>query len=366
MARFYRENYNIDQFLKWDRKNQLELQPKFQRRGVWEDAARSYLIDTIVRGLPMPKIYLRRTVSSRTKLMTYEAVDGQQRLQAILDFYKGKLVLNKSHNEHLGGVTFEGLPEPVQRSFLEYQISTEVMEDATDPEVWGMFERLNTYTLTLNAQERLNAKYFGFFKQIAYKLAAEESAFDAWHKMRIFTNRQIARMKEVEFTSDVLVAIVKGISDLTEIRRAYGDLDKEFPGRKTASETFQESLNFITSQIGDAVGASRFRNRAWFYSLMVALADARSEIPDGYGPKKLRSGIEIQKRMFALDHELGLMDSPEGLAELKLRKTPVALAELHRVLSRATSHAPERKVRHRYFFDLLTVPEGEWGKILEP
>ena len=223
----------------------------------------------------MPKVYLRRIINPRTKLMAYEVVDGQQRLQAILDFYDGRLVLDRNQNE-LGGVTFQGLPEPVQRDFLQYEISTEIMENATDPEVWAMFERLNTYTLTLNRQERLNAKYFGPFKQTAYRLAAEDSSLSSWQKMKIFSDRQIARMIEVEFTSDVLVAIIKGICDITEISRAYNEFNKEFPGRETVSETFRDSLDFITQELAHSVRASRFRKRTLFYSLMVATADALS------------------------------------------------------------------------------------------
>jgi uncharacterized protein DUF262 len=362
MARFRRENLSIDQLLKWNSKDQLILQPKFQRRGVWEQAARSYLIDTIVRELPMPKVYLRRVISPRTKLMAYEVVDGQQRIQAILDFYDGSLVLDRNHNEQLGGVTFQGLPEPVQRDFLEYAISTEIMENATDPEVWAMFERLNTYTLTLNKQERLNAKFFGPFKQTAYRLAAEESALAAWQKMKVFTNRQIARMKEVEFTSDVLVAIIKGISDITEIGRAYKEFNKEFPGRETASGVFRNSLEYIREELAHAVRASRFRNRTWFYSLMVAAADAISGIPNGFGPRKRISGPDIQKRMFEMEHALRLFESPEGLAELELSGTPIGLADLHQALSRATSHIPQRQVRHEHFSALLTATESDWRK----
>ncbi len=362
MARFRRENLSIDQIVKWNAKDQLILQPKFQRRGVWERAARSYLIDTIVRDLPMPKVYLRRVVNPRTKLMAYEVVDGQQRLQAILDFYEGKLVLDRNQNEQLGGVTFQGLPEPIQRDFLEYEISTDVMENASDPEVWAMFERLNTYTLTLNRQERLNAKYFGPFKQTSYRLAAEDSALSSWQKMKIFTNRQIARMKEVEFTSDVLVAILKGICDITEIGRAYREFNKEFPGRETASETFRNSLDFVTEELAHAVRVSRFRNRTWFYSLMVATADALSGIPNGLGPKKPLPGIDIQKRMFEMEHALRLFETPEGFAEMELSGTPIGLADLHQALSRATSHVPQRQVRHDHFVALLTAIEGDWRK----
>ena len=164
MATFSRGIYNIAQFLRWNGQGQLILQPKFQRRDAWEAPARSYLIDTIVRDLPMPKIYLRKVINPKTQLAAYEVVDWQQRLSAILDFCAGNIVLSRRHNPDLGDVTFSMLPDPVRRTFLNYEISTEVMERADDPEVWAIFERLNTYTLTLNRQERLNAKWFGYFK----------------------------------------------------------------------------------------------------------------------------------------------------------------------------------------------------------
>jgi hypothetical protein len=134
----------------------------------------------------MPKIYLRKIVHPKTGLAAFEVVDGQQRLRAVIDFHEGDLVLSKRQNPDLGDATFESLPDPVQRSFLDYEISTEVMEDASDPEVWAMFERLNTYTLTLNRQEHLNAKWFGYFKQTAYKLAAEGSALETWDQLWVF------------------------------------------------------------------------------------------------------------------------------------------------------------------------------------
>jgi hypothetical protein len=348
MATFHRSNYKIADILRWEKEKELILQPKFQRRDVWENDARSYLIDTIVRNLPMPKIYLRRNVNPKTNLMAYEVVDGQQRLKAIIDFYNGMLVLSKRHNPELGDSTFDGLPEPLQRTFLQYEVSTEVMENAPDPEVWAMFARLNSYTLTLNRQERLNAMWFGYFKQAAYRLAAEQSALDAWKDMRVFTDRQIARMSEVELTSDVLVAILDGISDLTDVAKAYKNYDKEFPRRDMATKIFRKSLSFIANKLPEAVRTTKFRNRAWFYSLMVAVADALQGIPKGNGVRKLRSEHEIQKRMYALDVHL----RPVGL--------PAALAELHEALSRQTSHVPPRLVRHEQFYTMLTLSEGSW------
>ena len=349
MATFTREILNIRKILNYWDKEQLILQPKFQRRLAWEDAARSYLIDTIVRRFPMPKVYLRRTIHPNTRLMTYEVVDGQQRLNAIINFCKDNLVLSRKHNPTFGDTTFTNLPDPVQQEILEYEISTEIIEDADDPEIWRLFERLNTYTLTLNQQERLNAKFFGFFKQTAYQLAAEEQALDAWKQLDVFSDRQIARMKEVEMTSDILVAIVRGISNLSDIRKAYKDFDDELPAMESAMQTFRVALSFVREHLAEAVKTTRFRRLAWFYSLMVATADAHMGIPRGDGPKELQPGEQLRQRMHEIHEALNQTEPPSGLRDL------------HDTLSQATSHVRERRIRHEHFFKMLTLPLTAWN-----
>jgi hypothetical protein len=357
-ATFTRENIRIAQILKWDKEKQLVLQPKFQRRLSWEPKARSYLIDTIIREFPMPKFYLRMVIHPRTKRKVYEVVDGQQRLQAIIDFYKGRLKLSKLHNPEFGDLSYSGLPDPVQYRFSQYELSTEIMENATDPEVFKMFERLNSYTLTLNAQEHRNARFFGFFKQTAYNLAAEQPSLDAWRNLRVFSDQQIARMSEVELTSDVLVAIVDGISDITDITKTYKKYDDEFPKQNLAEDTFRKALAFVAKEFPEVIRKTKFRNRTWFYSLMVAAADTLVGINDGRGPGKMRPPNEIRKRMFALD------------AALRLEPLPPGLGPLSKAFSRQTSHVPQRRTRHTHFYDLLNLPQEtwniKWGKLSAP
>jgi hypothetical protein len=348
MATYTRDILTIAEIIRLSDKKQLILQPKFQRRRAWDEKARSYLIDTVVRELPMPKIFLRRIVNPETKLPAYEVVDGQQRLDAIITFRKGKLILSEKHNPALGDSTFVTLPDPVQKIFLEYEISVDFIDDANDSEIWGLFERLNTYTLTLNRQEHLNARYFGYFKQTAYQLAAEESALDAWKQLGVFSDRQVARMKEVEMTSDIIVAIVRGISEISAIPRAYKDYDSDFPAKDLAMSAFRTTLSFVTENLRKAVKSTRFRTLAWFYSLMVAVADAKVGIPDGSGPSQLQPKDDLCRRMYAIDEALRQTEPPPGLADL------------HDTLSRATSHVRERRIKHSYFFKMLTLSERDW------
>ena len=94
----------ISDIVQWDAKGELELSPKYQRNNVWNEKAKTYLIDTIIRGLPIPPIFLRQKVDVNTKSISREIIDGQQRIRAILEYVVGeKYAIKKSHNKEYGG-----------------------------------------------------------------------------------------------------------------------------------------------------------------------------------------------------------------------------------------------------------------------
>jgi len=122
-----RSYYKVSDFITWAREKALVLNPDFQRRSVWKPGAKSYLIDTIMRGLPIPVIFLREP---RTELKTLKSsrdvVDGQQRIRTILSFIvpevlsdfdaaQDAFVIRKSHNALYGGKSFRDLPDTILR-----------------------------------------------------------------------------------------------------------------------------------------------------------------------------------------------------------------------------------------------------------
>ena len=98
---FNTRNYSVRDFEEWNSRNELVLQPKFQRRDVWSDKARSYLMDTIIRGKPIPKIYMRQDVNPKTRRAVREIVDGQQRLKTVLKPFTPALQGQQSRLEQL-------------------------------------------------------------------------------------------------------------------------------------------------------------------------------------------------------------------------------------------------------------------------
>jgi hypothetical protein len=77
----------------------IDMDPKYQREGrLWSRADKAFLIDTILNGYDMPKLYMADftvgAVALNRKGLPYAIIDGKQRLEAIFDFAKGKLTLD--------------------------------------------------------------------------------------------------------------------------------------------------------------------------------------------------------------------------------------------------------------------------------
>ena len=277
--RFDTRKYSIRDFEEWDRKGELVLAAKFQRRDVWSPKARSYLIDTILRGKPIPKIYMRQEINLKTRRTRREIVDGQQRLRSVLDFLGDGFPILKTHNEEHAGKRFSQLDDDTQRDILRYEFVVDLLQDMPDREVYDIFARLNTYSVTLNAQELRHAKYFGEFRTAVYELANELMTF--WETHAIFSDRQILRMAEAEFVSELLIAMSVGIREKSKrlIDKFYEDHDDKFPRRKTLEAGFHATVDAIGAIMGDTLAKSRFREIRLLYPLFCAVYHMQYGLP---------------------------------------------------------------------------------------
>src|SRR5690606_24169820 len=161
MKSFDTRTYSIADFVEWEKNGSLELSPDFQRRSVWSDKAKSYLIDTVLRGKPMPKIIITQRLEGAKNIRV--VVDGQQRLRAILEYYNGDFKVSKAHNKELSKYYYSNLPDNLDKEFLKYEIGADLLFDVPYQELLDIFARINSYTVKLEKQEIFNAKYLGFF-----------------------------------------------------------------------------------------------------------------------------------------------------------------------------------------------------------
>jgi len=165
-------------------KKWVNLHPEYQRRLVWDDAKRSLFIESLLLNVPVPPVFLYEWELSR-----YEVMDGQQRLNAIVDFYENGYALKELEKwEELNGMRFRDLPETLRRGLDRRRLSATVLlvegADKAPPQQSDIrklvFERLNTGGQHLNAQELRNCLFAGDFNNLLIELSGDPMFTEIW------------------------------------------------------------------------------------------------------------------------------------------------------------------------------------------
>lgn len=326
-------DFKVSDFLSWQKAGSLELSPSFQRRPVWSKGAKSFLIDTVVRGFPMPVIFLRSVPSDSVRFEPMrQVVDGQQRIRTLISFIAPELLtdlnadrdtftVRRNHNRDLAGRPFAQLDGGIQQRILDYDFSVHVFpSDTDDREILQVFARMNATGVKLSAQELRNAEFFGEFKSLMYDLGAEQ--LPRWRSWGVFTENAIARMEEVELTSEFALLMLNGIQkrEQATIKAAYRRYDEDFPDAKEIARRFHSVMDFIDKNFD--VRVTPFASKVLFYSLFGAVYDLQF----GLGSEMARQRAATINR-----DEIGWISSaasrieertaPEGVIEASTRRT---------------------------------------------
>jgi hypothetical protein len=125
--------------------------PDWQRGEVWNREKKQRLIDTILRGWKLPKFYFIEAPGDN-----FLVEDGQQRLNAIWEFFSNELPLSADSARKFGGRFYRDVPRRVADEFDDFEISYDLISGATDEELKEFFQRLQE-GMPLTSSEKLNA-----------------------------------------------------------------------------------------------------------------------------------------------------------------------------------------------------------------
>ena len=264
------EQYRIADFIEWNRDKKLQLNPDFQRGSVWVPTARVFLIDTILRGLPVPKIFLRTKIDPLMQTSIREVVDGQQRLRAILDFAGDKFRLTSRASE-FANLTYSELPNQQKRDFLEYPLAVDQLVNASENEVLEVFSRLNSYNVTLNPAEQRHAQYQGKFKWVVRDMSKKWEHI--WSTYNILSTRERVRMEDDVTIAQLLMIATEGIKDggADKIGKFYRANDSEFPSGEDSCQKVNQALSFFDNHLGEIIKETRLASPPQFLMLIAAL-----------------------------------------------------------------------------------------------
>lgn len=288
----------------FDRKHLIDPQPQYQRGPVWTNDKQQLLIDSILRGYDIPKIYLTKR-SHDDATYHHEVTDGQQRLRAIWSFMEDDLALGATSEDipghgDLSGKTYSQLEGPARDRVKLFRLSIAEIRDASEIELRELFLRLQKGT-SLNPAEKRNAILGGMRDFIAV-LGEEHPAFPmtrlsserfGWHNLAA----HVTRLELAEGPVDVKAP------DLFEMYNNHDDFDAESHEAQRVAAT----LDYMAEVLRDRPPEMRIK---WgFVDLYLLISDLMH-----------RSPLDIQKEhdrflfMFqSLEEERLAVDDPADL-----------------------------------------------------
>ena len=182
---------------------ELNLQPDYQRKFVWDKKTMSKFIESLLLSIPVPTIFLAENSDN-----SFEVIDGQQRLTTIFAFMKSKIneeeqLKLSTELKEIEALKLYGLEtlkqynkkgyldlEDIQRKFNNVSLPMVIIQkDSTEDIKYDIFARINSGSIKLNNQELLNVMYRGVLLKKLNEIALEKSVDD------LFGNRPVLKKR---------------------------------------------------------------------------------------------------------------------------------------------------------------------------
>ena len=164
----------------------IQLNPRFQRRDAWNITRKSRFIESLILGFPVPQIVLATNNKEKGKFIV---LDGKQRLLTILQFYGDSDTPNNSFTlkdleflDNLNGCQYQDLKNDFNLNDFLDQLDNQTIRTIvirnwkTESFLHKIFLRLNVENTPLSSQELRQALHPGGFINFLDDRAIESQA----------------------------------------------------------------------------------------------------------------------------------------------------------------------------------------------
>ena len=256
--RFRIETWTIANLIAAHNREELNLNPPYQRRFIWSLEDQRILIESIYKNYPIPNIFLKENAPGN-----FEVVDGQQRLRTIIAFRSGQFT------------DFENrLYNPADYpNFDNFIISTIIIEmiGEDDIAIHDYYGLVNSAGVHLNRPEIKKAE---FYETVFLRLINACNDYANFRELGLFTETVLKRMNDMDFVSELVVLLKDGITDKKDqIDRTFeSDITEDqynvlYPRFTTIIDKVLQ-LNAIFP-----IRRTRYKQRNDFYTLFGFLKD---------------------------------------------------------------------------------------------
>jgi len=248
-------------------KEQIDLNPDFQRRDRWDVEKQSRFIESIIMNVPIPPVFL-----GEDQYGTYVVLDGRQRLTAIKDFLSnlfklsGLKVWEDLNGQNYNDLQKKKLSAAITRRFVPAVV---ILKESSSQVKYDVFDRLNTGGVIAVPMEIRNAVFPGAFNKLIRILAELPEFRRLWgipvEQGELEKNRIYRDMSDIE-----LVLRFFALSEYAQMDMKFKDYLGDFMDRRNKEYVQNQGLAATdTERFGRAVencwavfGAEAFRKAA--------------------------------------------------------------------------------------------------------
>lgn len=249
----------ISQLIEWIKKDKINLHPPYQRNFIWSSKDQKLLIDSIMKGYPLPNFFIYKKKDD-----TYDMVDGQQRATTISKYVKGEFADSEKHF----------FKEVDQNKFLSYILNvTEICDiDSTNGEsLEDFYSLVNKRGVHLNPAEVNKAQYYNAPFMI---LINELMNLQGLSELDIFSTKTVQRMNDRSLIEELAAYLFKG--NVTDKRKAVDELLEATLEETKIGQVREEFKSILDTLcvLNDIkpLKETRFKQRNDFYTLFCFIA----------------------------------------------------------------------------------------------
>jgi len=192
--KYQTQPWTVSALLEQYESNRMKVNPEYQRGRAWSGPQRKQFIDSILRGYPVPAIFLHDKTREMNDGM-YHIIDGQQRINALQEYISAdgyrllsakqaekrfpSLVYGQHDDIQWLGKSFDDLPDSLQNILKGKEMPVIILQ-GNDHEVRDLFIRLQEGSV-LNDQERRDA-WPGDFTEYIFGVGGRDGMYDKYGK----------------------------------------------------------------------------------------------------------------------------------------------------------------------------------------
>lgn len=330
---FNRTNRDIQKINKEFVEGKLFADSSYQRRKVWNEQDKVRLIETILMEYVMPEVFFWTAERDpQTGDASTHIVDGQQRINTIVEYINNEFKLNEKHllndkiKKDCADKYFSDLDEGYKTIIWDYPISiVEIDRDCTREDIKQMFYRLNLTNYDLNQQEKRNSKDSKFGDK-----SEALSRYDFWEKVRIFSSVDAKRMKDVEYCCGIFILANEGIVDQTngkKINDYYDDYKDSFDEDNILQNKIMFAMEIIDGMI-DKSTITFISKKAQIYTLFCVVFKMMENCKSDYEAlnEKFRHFVAAYNR-FRNEFDINYEDEKMATMYAEIKKYKLASSE---------------------------------------